>query len=93
MLSPDFSLRAAVVRSISKLGELPTSETETSRPDHDTRYRDGFTKVVNGKEVTDDTCDSCGKVAASVECGHGVLCEKCAAEIHGSVEASCEVTQ
>jgi hypothetical protein len=54
---------------------------------------EGFTKVVNGKKVPDDYCDSCGKTAASVECGHGVLCEKCAAEIHGSVEAACEVTQ
>jgi len=49
-----------------------------------------FMKKVNGKEVPDDYCDACGKKVADIECGHGMMCEGCYIQVHGSLEAVCE---
>jgi hypothetical protein len=51
-----------------------------------------FTKVTReGKRVPDDYCEACEKQAASIECGHGQLCDECYIQVHGSMEAECEL--
>lgn len=41
--------------------------------------------------MADDRCEACGKEVATRECGHGLLCDGCDAEVHGSKNGQCLV--
>jgi len=37
----------------------------------------------------DDLCEACGKNVSTRECDHGILCERCDAEVHGAAGGRC----
>lgn len=42
---------------------------------------------------SDDYCDACETEVANHECGHGILCDKCYADIHGSLDNECDLNE
>ncbi len=49
-------------------------------------------RVATLQVVPDDYCEACRKQVANRECGHGILCDVCDEQVHGSVNGECEVT-
>ena len=39
--------------------------------------------------VPDDMCDACGQYVANRECAHGLLCNECDEQVHGTVGGPC----
>lgn len=39
----------------------------------------------------DDYCEACKLNVATKECGHGLLCDVCYSDIHGELEAECDL--
>jgi len=42
--------------------------------------------------AADDMCNACGKEVANRECDHGLLCDKCDEQVHGSVGGPCDLS-
>jgi hypothetical protein len=40
----------------------------------------------------DDRCEACTFEVSTHECGHGLLCDDCYRDIHGAVDAECELS-
>ena len=37
----------------------------------------------------DDACEACKREVSIVECAHGILCEDCYEQLHGSIDTEC----